>query len=118
LGGIIYLHDITSDRISDDAGRLIKLLEDWYSEATIHKVLFGTTKGQRMKDLTALQGRQYELSTKHWGSMIGKGARLLDFNNTRISALQFLESIVNTRQEILIPYGSKILLIVSISNLY
>ncbi|KAF9555461.1 hypothetical protein CPC08DRAFT_821053 [Agrocybe pediades] len=104
LGGVIYLHDISSDRFCATARRNLEMFNRMCRDAALEKVIIGTTKWGRVPpDIGAKH--EDELKKVHWRSMLEKGAQTMQFEDSYDSALSFIKQIVRggSRQEIIIP---------------
>jgi len=95
LGGVIYLHDVSSDRFSGTARRNLEMFNHMCGEAALKKVIIGTTKWKRTEDRIALE-HEKELISEHWKTMIASGARTQRFENSYSSAFQFVKTVVTT----------------------
>ncbi|KAF9561427.1 hypothetical protein CPC08DRAFT_603296, partial [Agrocybe pediades] len=93
LGGVIYLHDISSDRFSGTARRNLEMFNLMCGDAALGKVIIGTTKWGRTP---AEIGRKHdnELKGVHWEPMLAKGARTRRFDDSYDSALSFIRDIL------------------------
>ncbi|KAF9537982.1 hypothetical protein CPC08DRAFT_717618 [Agrocybe pediades] len=93
LGGVIYLHDISSDRFCATARRNLEMFNQMYSDAALEKVIIGTTKWRRTPPNIGAK-HEDELKKVHWLSMLEKGARTVKFEDSYDSALSFIRQIV------------------------
>ncbi|KAF9555455.1 hypothetical protein CPC08DRAFT_711998 [Agrocybe pediades] len=100
LGGVIYLHDISSDRFSGTARRNLEMFNRMCGDAALDKVIIGTTKwGRTPADIGVKHEK--ELQEVHWRSMLEKGARTVKFQDSYDSALSFIQQIVGGASPIL-----------------
>ena len=83
FGGVIYLHDISEDRLSAAASDFIQYL---FKHSTPQRIIFGTTKWERaLRNGKNVTGREGELQHAIW-----RGCQTARFQGTRDSALTFL----------------------------
>ncbi|KDR82129.1 hypothetical protein GALMADRAFT_240652 [Galerina marginata CBS 339.88] len=93
LGGVIYLHDISSDRFSGTARRNLEIFQHFCGEAAFSKTVIGTTKwGRKADDFSAMH--EEELRSVHWKSMIKKGSTVCRFLGDYESARSFVDVIL------------------------
>ncbi|KAF9539710.1 hypothetical protein CPC08DRAFT_770924 [Agrocybe pediades] len=96
LGGVIYLHDISSNRFSGTARRNLEMFNHMCGNSALKKVIIGTTMwGRTPPDI----GREHEKELKevHWRPMLDKGAKTMRFEDSYDSALSFIKEIVRDR---------------------
>ncbi|KAF4614557.1 hypothetical protein D9613_003469 [Agrocybe pediades] len=91
LGGVIYLHDISSDRFSGTARRNLETFKLMCGDAAMSKVVLGTTKWSRT---TNGPNREQELKERHWKTMIEKGSQTCQFLDDYPSAWEFVDVIL------------------------
>jgi len=77
-------------------------------DAGCSKVIIGTTEWQSTAPGVA-QSHQNELESVHWGPMIQKGIRVLQFHDNRDSAIKFVEAIVRSRKPDTLFTGQSVL---------
>ncbi|KAF4615066.1 hypothetical protein D9613_003470 [Agrocybe pediades] len=93
LGGVIYLHDISSDRFSGTARRNLEMFNHMCGNTALKKVIIGTTKwGRTPRDIG--KKHEEELKKVHWLPMLEKGAKTKRFDDNHDSALSFIKQIV------------------------
>ncbi|KAF9555483.1 hypothetical protein CPC08DRAFT_695552 [Agrocybe pediades] len=90
LGGIIFLHDVSSRRVSPTEWRTIDLLNLMCGEAALGKVVFGTTNWTRTTEEKGQQ-REQELRDVHWKLALEMGAQYQRFEDSYESAVSFIE---------------------------
>ncbi|KAF4615160.1 hypothetical protein D9613_003468 [Agrocybe pediades] len=93
LGGIIYLHDISSDRLLESAQNHIKRLGHLCGGASFSKVIIGTTKWNHTTSQIRNREKHEELK-QHLRPMLEKGAEVKQFEGSYDSAVSFIEQIV------------------------
>ena len=105
LGGIIYLHDISQDKLSmsSAADQIIETFNRLSGGAALDKVVLGTTKWARLSESDGSR-RETELKEVHWKSMRDKGSKVLRFVGDKSSAWDivsvFLKRASERRKEI------------------
>ncbi|KDR69845.1 hypothetical protein GALMADRAFT_255666 [Galerina marginata CBS 339.88] len=92
IGGVIYLHDITNDRFSGTARRNLKLFQDLCGDDALQNAVLATTKWSRRTGDSEKHHQQ--LVTKHWKSLIDRGARVYRFDQGYESAWQLVHAII------------------------
>ena len=94
LGGVIYLHDISQDRLSttsqsfDNFRRLC-------GDAVPTNVVLGTTKWKRISPSDGIRREEELKRTLHWKEMIEKGTTVCPFRGSKKSAWDFIHPILN-----------------------
>ena len=73
IGGVIYLHDISSDRFSGTARRNLDIFHKLCGDEAFEKVDFVTSKWG-LANGRDFGKRQEELKDKYWKSMLDRGA--------------------------------------------
>jgi len=93
LGGVIYLHDISSDRFSGTARRNLEMFHNLCGDAAMNKVILGTTKWKR-KTEEINYSHEDELKKVHWKPLIKKGSTVCRFLDSHESAKNFIDIIL------------------------
>jgi GTP-binding protein EngB required for normal cell division len=84
LGGVIYLHDITTPRFDNAARRSLQIIQRLCGDGRLDNVVLATTKwGLRTPTSEDLQT---ELIIDYWKPLIEKGARVRRFDISHESA--------------------------------
>ncbi|KAF8056273.1 P-loop containing nucleoside triphosphate hydrolase protein [Lyophyllum atratum] len=99
LGGIIYLQDISHSRFTGTGRRNLEMFNHLCGDAALHKVVLGTThwgKDSVMKDGKG-EEREKELKTLHWKPMLDKGSKTRRFQDTKESAMEFINMILRNK---------------------
>ena len=94
LGGVIYLHDITTPRFDGPAARHLKTFRKLCGNGALDHVVLGTTKWGF--NVPGSEENHRELETKHWKSLIEKGAQVRRYDGTQESARSFIDAIIST----------------------
>ena len=102
LGGIIYLHRITDNRMSGSAMRSLTLLKKMCGHEAAKYATLVTTMWDGLRvdgvDYHKACKREEELrhTTEYWGSMLDQGSRIQRWYGTRASALSTLTGLLWT----------------------
>ncbi|KAF8891141.1 P-loop containing nucleoside triphosphate hydrolase protein [Gymnopilus junonius] len=94
LGGIIYLHDISDDRLSAAAHTHLSLLKNFCGVTALKNVVLGTTKWSKVTEGRGLE-REKELKERYWGPLIAMGSTVEKFDGKRESASRIVENILD-----------------------
>ena len=94
MSGVIYLHDITSDRFSTAGGQSLGILERLTGELALKNVVLGTTKWSRETKEKHCKLHESELRDKYWKPLIFRGSVMLRFDDSSESATRFVETIL------------------------
>ncbi len=97
LTGIIYLHDITKNRMTHGGMANLVMFQHLCGEKPLKNVILATTRWS--DDLSARQNAERcekELVEKpeYWGKMIKNKAKLTRFENTQPSALKIIDGLM------------------------
>lgn len=95
LGGVIYLHDISIDRLTNSARRNLMLFNKLCGEDALPNVVLGLTKTERIERIDMMR-REANLKVQHWNKMIEKGVRIFHISSQHSSdqAWELLKSIL------------------------
>ncbi|KAF9538796.1 hypothetical protein CPC08DRAFT_701100 [Agrocybe pediades] len=93
LGGVIYLHDISSDSFSGTARRTLDMFNLLCGNDVLEKVIIGTTKWRRTTAEIEAK-HEKELKEVHWRPILEKGAKPMVFHDSYDSALSFIREIL------------------------
>ncbi|GLB39698.1 putative 50S ribosome-binding GTPase [Lyophyllum shimeji] len=97
-GNIIYLHDVSQDRLTAADRKSLQMVKHLCGNAAWAKVVLGTTKWDRFaseKERDKALKREEELKDKEWKSMIANGSQVHKFEGTPGSALRFINSFLH-----------------------
>ncbi|KAF9555476.1 hypothetical protein CPC08DRAFT_671006, partial [Agrocybe pediades] len=101
LAGVIYLHDITSKKLTGSALKNLAMFQAMCGEAAFRKVILGTTNWKRTSTESPVSGegcekerREKELKDVHWKPMLAKEARTKRFDDSYDSAVSFVKDIL------------------------
>jgi hypothetical protein len=90
LTGIIYLHQISDNRITK---KLPGDLEIFLKQEGANQVLLVTTMWDKIRSEIA-EGRETQLRTLYWKDMLDFGARTHRFDNREETALQIVRELL------------------------
>ncbi|KAF8885390.1 hypothetical protein CPB84DRAFT_132858 [Gymnopilus junonius] len=94
LGGVVYLHDISSNHSIATAQRNLEMFQYLCGQEALGRVIIGTTKWRRIDEKTG-DANYKELQEVHWKTLTAKGARVRRFNDSTESAWSFID-VLNT----------------------
>jgi hypothetical protein len=97
LGGVIYLHDITTPRFDGPARRNLEIFRNLCGRDALDHVVLGTTKWGL--NVPGSEENQRELETKYWKPLIERGAQVRRFDGSRESAQSLIDAIISTPVE-------------------
>ena len=89
LGGVVYLHDISQDRLSNTARQNLEAFNRFCGTATLEKVVLATTKWSRVSESDGSR-REAELREVHWKPIVEKGSQVRRFLGNQESAWDIL----------------------------
>ncbi|RSL66606.1 hypothetical protein CEP54_003638 [Fusarium duplospermum] len=97
LNGIIYLHRIKDERMTNAIMRNLTLFRNLCGDAAFRNVILVTTFWDELQDQEKGEGREQQLlgRSEWWGYMAAKGSRTMRFRNTQESALEIVSEIVD-----------------------
>ncbi|KAF8064973.1 P-loop containing nucleoside triphosphate hydrolase protein [Lyophyllum atratum] len=93
LAGVIYLHDITQDRIGGTARKNLDMLNKLCGIEATKNVILATTKWSKVTQEVGEQ-REKELKTEHWKYMLSLGSSIKRFDGTQRSARRLVNSVL------------------------
>ena len=96
LAGIIYLHDISQDRITEVARKNLSVFKKLCGDRAVKHVVLATTKWSSLANETINQ-RETELRETFWTSMSSKGSPMTQFKGTMESAQEIVRDILTNR---------------------
>ncbi|KDR69835.1 hypothetical protein GALMADRAFT_77162 [Galerina marginata CBS 339.88] len=99
LGGIVYLHDISQNRLNNTARQYIRIFQDMCGNDALKYVVFTTTCTKRTRD-SEIADHLRELKAIHWKSLIEKGASVHRFDQGFESAWAIIDSILSTIEKL------------------
>ena len=96
LAGIIYLQDMTQDRIESKNLEIFKRL---CGRRALKYVVLATTKWKRVTPIDGTDGasREAELKETFWKTMSHHGSQMMRFEDTRDSAAKIIGKILNKK---------------------
>ncbi|KAF9765174.1 hypothetical protein IL306_002584 [Fusarium sp. DS 682] len=97
LSGIIYLHRIKDERMTNAIMRNLTMFRNLCGDAAFENVILATTFWDELQDESKGAAREHELisTPEWWGYMSNKGSRTRRFLNTRESALDIVSELVD-----------------------
>jgi hypothetical protein len=104
LSGIIYLYDITADRMKGSAKKNLVMFRKLVGRQGLRNVILATTMWSKMSepDLRA-EGlkRQQELCNGHWADLLKKGSLIVPHDNGYMSAKKMICHIIGLEEVVL-----------------
>jgi len=94
LGGVIYLHDITTPRFDGPVARHLEIFRKLCGKGVLDHVVLGTTKWGL--NIPGSEETHRELETKYWKPLIERGAQVRRFNGSQQSAQSLIDAIIST----------------------
>jgi hypothetical protein len=103
LSGIIYLHRIIDPRMQGSAKRNLVMFKKLCGDSALKNVILGTTMWDKVDEAEGIR-REEELATTpdFWGWMLSKGSVMRRHENTRASALELIDEIVNRNSTVVL----------------
>jgi len=96
LAGIIYLHEISQNRIFGGTRKNLRMFGRLCGDGAARNVILATTKWAGLpEDIGQL--REAQLSDTYWKGMLAEGSRMARFTNTRKSAWDIIDIIVKNK---------------------
>ncbi|EXL76713.1 hypothetical protein FOPG_08610 [Fusarium oxysporum f. sp. conglutinans race 2 54008] len=97
LSGIIYLHRIKDERMTNAIMRNLTMFRNLCGDGAFENVILATTFWDELQDESKGAAREHELisTPEWWGYMSNKGSRIRRFQNTRESALEIVNELVD-----------------------
>ena len=92
LGGVIYLHDISSARFTGTANRNLQMFRSMCGEDDLDNIVLGTTKWALEVPHSEL--RHTQLVAEYWKPLLDKGASAFRLGNTAESAWKLVDRII------------------------
>ena len=96
FAGIIYLHDISQDRITEVARKNLSVFKKLCGDRAAKHVVLATTKWSNLANETINQ-RETELRETFWKGMSSKGSSMTQFEGTPESAQKIVQDILTNR---------------------
>ncbi|KAF8908552.1 hypothetical protein CPB84DRAFT_1674206, partial [Gymnopilus junonius] len=94
LGGVIYLHDITVDRLSAAASRSLQILDHLCGSKVFRNVVLVTTKWNRETPDRHCERHELELRDNYWKPLITQGSSMERFQEES-DASKFVDLILS-----------------------
>ncbi|KAJ3456440.1 hypothetical protein MRS44_016463 [Fusarium solani] len=97
LNGIIYLHRIKDERMTNAIMRNLTMFRNLCGDAAFQNVALVTTFWDELQDQSKGEDREQQLLARGewWGYMTGKGSKTMRFHNTRESALEIVSKVID-----------------------
>ena len=105
LGGLIYLHDISSHRMNGTAQRNLDMFKKICGNRALRSVVLGTTKWTELPSRSVGEQRLKILCDKYWLEMIEWGSFVHHFDDTQESAWDMVDSVL--AYDVIIPYVTR-----------
>ena len=97
LAGIVYLHEISQDRITGTARKNLTLFKKLCGDEAVKHVVLATTKWNRLGSETIGRQREIELRDIFWKNMLRHGSSVSRFDGTQRSAQKIVRDILINR---------------------
>ena len=95
LAGIIYLQEISQDRIES---RNLTIFRKLCGDHAFKNVVLVTTKWKRVDEIIGAE-RENELKHAFWNVMVRHGSRMIRFDDSHTSAEQIVLTILDTKRD-------------------
>ncbi|RMJ20287.1 hypothetical protein CDV36_000084 [Fusarium kuroshium] len=97
LNGIIYLHRIKDERMTNAIMRNLTMFRSLCGDAAFQNVVLATTFWDELQDQSKGEDREQQLLARGewWGYMTAKGSKNMRFHNTRESALDIISKVID-----------------------
>ncbi|KAF3924855.1 hypothetical protein ABW21_db0204643 [Orbilia brochopaga] len=94
LTGIIYVHDISKEKMGKTSHKSLRTFQNLVGETSLKNVVLVTTHWNRyFKGAQIL--RETELRTTFWASMLARGSQILRHSGSRKSALNIVKMLLD-----------------------
>ncbi|KAF8811262.1 hypothetical protein BYT27DRAFT_7208685 [Phlegmacium glaucopus] len=94
LSGLLYLHQITDNRMAGTPLKNLRLFEELCGKNALHNIILTTTWWNEVDEETG-RLRENVLKSKNWRSMFDRGSTISRFLRTRESALEVIEPLID-----------------------
>ncbi|KAL2673961.1 hypothetical protein Neosp_012407 [[Neocosmospora] mangrovei] len=97
LNGIIYLHRIKDERMTNAIMRNLTMFRNLCGDAAFKNVALVTTFWDELQDRSKGEDREQQLLARGewWGYMTSRGSKIMRFQNTRESALGIVSKVID-----------------------
>jgi len=99
LGGVLYLHDITTPRFDNAAHRSLQVIQRLCGAGPLDNVVLVTTKWGLTTSICEPEDLQTELITNYWRPLIEKGARVRRFDTGHESAWNVISNLLTAIEQ-------------------
>jgi hypothetical protein len=96
LAGILYFHRITDKRPVGIPLKNLRMFEKLCGKNALSNIILTTTMWDRVDETTG-QEREKELKGQYWESMIRLGSTTVRYHNTKDSAWEILDKVLQSR---------------------
>ncbi|EKM78811.1 hypothetical protein AGABI1DRAFT_13598, partial [Agaricus bisporus var. burnettii JB137-S8] len=95
LSGILYLHRITDNRITNTVVRNLDMFQKLCGSENLSSITFVTTNWDSFRAENIQEGKANEeqLSEVYWKSLLDNGSKMLRFENTCSSAWNIIDAV-------------------------
>ncbi|KAH0565667.1 hypothetical protein GP486_000941 [Trichoglossum hirsutum] len=100
LKGVVYLHNITQNRITGSALRQLELFRRMCGDENLSHVLLVTTQWNE-HFTSRWEDHEDQLRDEYWADMILKGAKCMRFEGTRGSAASCISQLLGEQRAVL-----------------
>ncbi|KAF8891115.1 P-loop containing nucleoside triphosphate hydrolase protein [Gymnopilus junonius] len=95
IGGVIYLHDVTSDRMPPVSEHHLEMLQDICGPHAFKNIVLGTTKWNQIAGNVG-SVHEKQLEAVHWEPFRRQGSQMHRFEDNQASAWKFIETLLPT----------------------
>lgn len=93
LAGIIYLHDISENRMFGTSRKNLDMFRKLCGDDALKNVILATTKWAGVSPELGAR-REKQLADMYWNEMIDHGSTVVRFNDSHPSACDIIDNIV------------------------
>lgn len=93
LAGIVYLHDISENRMFGTARKNLEMFRKLCGDDALKNVILATTKWADVKPEVGAK-REKQLANMYWKEMIGHGSTVVRFSDSHLAACDIIDNIV------------------------
>ena len=95
LAGILYFHRITDNRVAGTPLKNLRMFEKLCGKHALGDIILTTTMWDKIDDEIG-QEREKELKGQYWKSMIRQGSTAVRYGNTKDSAWEILDQVLQS----------------------
>ena len=99
LAGMVYLHDISLDRITGTAQKNLTMVKKLCGDNALPRVVLATTKWKRIDDENDGVRRENQVKDIFWNRMIRHGSKMTRFGDCQESAQKIVHEILELKRD-------------------